>query len=41
MVTAKVGKRHALAGVEALKELFVSRCAKLCFSFHIDRPYYA
>nr|XP_016486806.1 PREDICTED: CCAAT/enhancer-binding protein zeta-like [Nicotiana tabacum] len=24
MVTAKVGKRHALAGVEALKELFVS-----------------
>lgn len=33
MVTAKVGKRHALAGLEALKELFVSRWVKLIFPF--------
>lgn len=33
MVTAKVGKRHALAGLEALKELFVSRWVKPFFSF--------
>jgi hypothetical protein len=25
MVTSKVGKRHALTGFEALKELFISR----------------
>lgn len=29
MVTSKVGKRHALTGFEALKEMFISRSVLL------------
>lgn len=42
MVTAKVGKRHALTGYEALRELFISRLGmeKICLSTIIMFSHY-